>query len=55
MQEPLFGALDYRLIAGDEDPASLVMSHVSTNFDRSALQQDLNVFLQTVREGKKPV
>lgn len=38
-----FGALDYRLIAGDEDPASLVMSHVSTNFDRSALQQDLNV------------
>jgi D-proline reductase (dithiol) PrdB len=37
------GATDYRLIPGDLDAADLVMSHVSTNFDRSGFQQDLNV------------
>lgn len=38
-----FGALDYRLVPGDIDRGDLVMSHVSTNFDRSAYQQDLNI------------
>lgn len=37
------GSSDYRLIPGDVDPADLVMSHVSVNFDRSGFQQDLNV------------
>lgn len=37
------GSSDYRIIPGDIDPADLVMSHVSTNFDRSAFQQDLGV------------
>ena len=37
------GSSDYRLIPGDIDPADLVMSHVSVNFDRSGFQQDLNV------------
>ncbi|MGY9073931.1 MAG: glycine/sarcosine/betaine reductase selenoprotein B family protein [Acidimicrobiales bacterium] len=40
-----WGAVDYRLIPGDVDPADLVMSHASTNFDRSAYQEDLNVCL----------
>ena len=37
------GGVDYRLIPGDADFADVVMSHVSTNFDRSALQQDPNI------------
>jgi D-proline reductase (dithiol) PrdB len=37
------GSSDYRLIPGDVDPAEIVMSHVSVNFDRSGFQQDLNV------------
>jgi len=37
------GAVDYRLLPGDVDFADLVMSHVSTNFDRSAFQQDPNI------------
>jgi len=37
------GASDYRLIPGDVDPADIVMSHVSVNFDRSGFQQDVNV------------
>jgi len=37
------GATDYRLIPDDADPAELVMSHVSVNFDRSGFQQDVNV------------
>ena len=37
------GSSDYRLIPGDVDPADLLMSHVSVNFDRSGFQQDLNV------------
>ena len=37
------GADDYRVIPGDTPGADLIMSHVSTNFDRSGFQQDLNV------------
>jgi D-proline reductase (dithiol) PrdB len=33
----------YRLIRGDLDMGEMVMSHVSTNFDRSGFQQDVNV------------
>ncbi len=39
------GALDYRLIPADVDFGDLVVSHISTNWDRSALQQDPNVVL----------
>jgi len=38
-----FGEAGYRLIPGDLDMAEMVMSHVSTNFDRSGFQQDVNV------------
>jgi D-proline reductase (dithiol) PrdB len=37
------GAADYRIIPGDIEPATLVMSHGSVNFDRSGFQQDVNV------------
>jgi D-proline reductase (dithiol) PrdB len=37
------GATDYRIVPGDIDSASLVMSHGSVNFDRSGFQQDVNV------------
>ena len=36
-------ATDYRVIPGETDPADIVMSHVSVNFDRTGFQQDLNV------------
>ena len=36
-------AIDFRVIPGDVDPADVVMSHVSVNFDRTGFQQDLNV------------
>ncbi len=39
------GALDYRIIPGDVDFGDLVLSHVSTNFDRSAIGQDPNISL----------
>ena len=46
------GAIDYRLLPGDIDFADVVVSHVSTNFDRSAFQQDPNVWfpLDRLRE-----
>lgn len=46
------GAVDYRLLPGDVDFADVVASHVSTNFDRSAYQQDPNVWfpLERLRE-----
>lgn len=46
------GAVDYRLIPGDVDFGELVVSHVSTNFDRSAYQQDPNIWfpLERLRE-----
>lgn len=34
---------DYRVIPGDCAPGDLVMSHISTNFDRTGYQQDWNV------------
>lgn len=37
------GADDYRVIPGETPAADLVMSHISTNFDRSGFQQDINV------------
>lgn len=42
----------YRVIPGDVGANELVMSHVSTNFDRSAYQQDINVVfpLERLRE-----
>ena len=37
------GANDYRVIPGNTPGAEIVMSHISTNFDRTGYQQDLNV------------
>lgn len=34
---------DYRVIPGDSTGSDLVMSHISTNFDRTGFQQDWNV------------
>ncbi len=34
---------DYRIIPGEVSAKDLVMSHVSTNFDRNGFQQDWNV------------
>ncbi len=34
---------DYRVIPGDATATDLVMSHVSTNYDRTGWQQDWNV------------
>jgi len=39
------GAVDYRVITDDTPASDLVMSHVSTNFDRSGFEQDHNVML----------
>ena len=40
-----FGDTGYRLIPDDVDPADLVQSHISVNFDRTHYQRDLNVVL----------
>ena len=37
------GSLEFRTIPADTPPDELVMSHVSTNFDRTGFQQDWNV------------
>lgn len=37
------GSLDYRVVPGDAEWGDVVLSHVSTNFDRSAFQQDPNI------------
>jgi D-proline reductase (dithiol) PrdB len=34
---------DYRVIPGDTEAKDLVMSHISTNYDRSGFQKDWNV------------
>jgi len=34
---------DYRVIPGDVEAKDLVMTHISTNFDRTGFQQDWNV------------
>lgn len=46
------GAADYRVIPGEVAPDDLVMSHISTNFDRTGFQLDWNVMLplQRLRE-----
>ncbi len=46
------GASDYRLIPVDTPSTELVMSHISTNFDRTGFQQDWNVVfpLERLRE-----
>lgn len=38
-----FDADDYRIIPGETPAADIVMSHISSNFDRSGFQQDYNV------------
>ena len=43
------GGVDYRIIPGDVEFADIVSSHVSANWDRSALAQDLNVVLPIER------
>lgn len=41
---PFEGAAgDYRVIPGDIDAKDLVMTHISTNFDRTGFQRDWNV------------
>jgi len=37
------GASDYRVIPSGTPAVELIMSHISTNFDRTGFQQDLNV------------
>ncbi|MFM9939568.1 MAG: glycine/sarcosine/betaine reductase selenoprotein B family protein [Hyphomicrobiaceae bacterium] len=37
------GSGDYRLLPGDLAASDLVMSHISTNFDRTGFQEDHNV------------
>ncbi len=37
------GASDYRLIPSDTPADDLIMSHVSTNFDRTGFQMDVNM------------
>jgi len=46
------GADDYRIIASDTPPSEIVMSHISTNYDRTGYQQDINVVfpLQRLKE-----
>jgi D-proline reductase (dithiol) PrdB len=34
---------EYRIIPGETATSDLVMSHTSTNFDRTGFQQDLNL------------
>lgn len=43
--DPTFrpGSADYRVIPDETDSSELIMSHVSTNYDRSGFQQDINV------------
>ncbi|WP_136808862.1 glycine/sarcosine/betaine reductase selenoprotein B family protein [Desulfosediminicola flagellatus] len=43
--DPPFGVGDtgYRIIPSDIDPNDLVMSHISTNFDRTGFQLDMNL------------
>ncbi|MGI9477360.1 MAG: glycine/sarcosine/betaine reductase selenoprotein B family protein [Hyphomicrobiaceae bacterium] len=39
------GSADFRVIPGDTPAREIVMSHISTNFDRSGFQADINVAL----------
>src|SRR5579883_1607922 len=40
---------DYRVIPSETPSASLLMSHISVNFDRTGFQQDWNVVFPTDR------
>jgi D-proline reductase (dithiol) PrdB len=43
------GATGYRIIPGDVDPATLMMSHISVSFDRSGFRSDPEVVLPIAR------
>jgi len=43
------GLGEYRIIPGNTRPADLVMSHVSTNLDRTGIGQDYNIVLPLER------
>ena len=43
------GAADYRIIPGDTPDADILMSHVSVNYDRSGVQEDVNVVFPLAR------
>jgi D-proline reductase (dithiol) PrdB len=47
-----FDADDYRVIPGSTPAKDIVMSHISSNFDRSGFQQDFNIVfpLERLRE-----
>ena len=55
-----FGMVDggFRPIPGEENPANLVMSHTSVNFDRGGFRDDINVvfplerFREQVEQGR---
>lgn len=44
---------EYRVIPGNTEACELVMSHVSTSYDRTGFQQDLNVILPVDRLQEK--
>lgn len=46
------GSADYRVIRGSAAGDDLTMSHVSTNYDRTGFQQDINVVLPVDRLGE---
>ena len=43
------GKAEYRIIRSKEDMDDLIMSHISTNFDRTGFYQDVNIVLPTAR------
>lgn len=43
------GSADFKVISGDTLARDIVMSHISTNFDRSGFQADINVALPVDR------
>ncbi|MFM8556699.1 MAG: glycine/sarcosine/betaine reductase selenoprotein B family protein [Betaproteobacteria bacterium] len=43
------GATGYRVIPGDVNPATLMMSHISVNFDRSGFRRDSEVVFPLAR------
>ena len=53
-EDPPFtpGSADYRIIPDDYDMDQLVMSHLSTNFDRSGFYQDVNTSFPFDRLGE---
>lgn len=55
--EPIFELSDAsnRAIPGDQDTANLIMSHVSTNFDRSGFHDDVNVVFPLDRFVNSPM